>query len=202
MIRRYPARCNVLAQGKLAKRRRAYRAPQCRRIPRPCGKLHLSGNGSMAWGMDRPAWKPSEQTTSSARSGKSRTCGGWTISCAAWCVRSSSARPAGFTARFRAAGPNPMPSRSNTNSEATGCCFRSKGTAPARSATTASTRSPCCSPPGMSRRGRTTASPGPPARASPGTSADGWTTGPGRSRQGRKPGGTVRQSPAGTTCSM
>ena len=57
MIRRYPARCNVLAQGKLAKRRRAYRAPQCRRIPRPCGKLHLSGNGSMAWGMDRPAWK-------------------------------------------------------------------------------------------------------------------------------------------------
>ena len=130
MIRRYPARCNVLAQGKLAKRRRAYRAPQCRRIPRPCGKLHLSGNGSMAWGMDRPAWKPSEQTTSSARSGKSRTCGGWTISCAAWCVRSSSARPAGFTARFRAAGPNPMPSRSNTNSEATGCCFRSKGTAP------------------------------------------------------------------------
>ena len=41
--------------------------------------------------------------------------GSGTISNAAWCVRSNSCRPAGSTARFRAAGRNPMRSWRNTN---------------------------------------------------------------------------------------
>ena len=75
--------------------------PEQRQVksPIPCDglRVHAGSRSPLAQGEEsRPVWKRSGQTTSSARSGLSRSYGVWTISNVAWCVRSNSGCPAGM----------------------------------------------------------------------------------------------------------
>ena len=75
--------------------------PEQRQVksPIPCDglRVHAGSRSPLAQEEEsRPVWKRSGQTTSSARSGLSRSYGVWTISNVAWCVRSNSGCPAGM----------------------------------------------------------------------------------------------------------